>query len=57
MISAKLQNAINKQIQVEMNSANIYLAMSLYSETQSLGGFASCCAFNIKKKWNMRLSL
>ena len=41
MISAKLQNAINKQIQVEMNSAQIYLAMSLYSETQSLGGFAS----------------
>ena len=41
MISAKLQNAINKQIQVEMNSANIYLAMSLYSETQGMGGFAS----------------
>jgi len=40
MISSKLQDAINDQIQVEMNSAHLYLAMSVYSEGKNLKGFA-----------------
>lgn len=40
MISNKLQDAINDQIQAEMDSAYIYLAMSVYSESQNLSGFA-----------------
>lgn len=41
MITKKLQDAVNTQIQAEMYSANLYLAMSLYSETQNLRGFAN----------------
>ena len=40
MISNKLQDAINNQIQAEMESAQIYLAMSVYSESKNLRGFA-----------------
>lgn len=40
MISTKLQDAINNQIQAEMNSAQLYLAMSVYSEDKNLRGFA-----------------
>lgn len=41
MISIKLQNAINKQIQAEMYSANLYLAMSGYCMSKGLKGFAN----------------
>ena len=41
MINNKLQDAINNQIQAEMDSAYIYLAMSVYSEAKNLRGFAS----------------
>ena len=41
MISNKLQESINNQIQAEMDSAYIYLAMSVYSETKNLRGFAN----------------
>lgn len=41
MISTKLQNAINKQIQAEMYSANLYLAMSGYCMSKGLKGFAN----------------
>lgn len=40
MINNKLQDAINNQIQAEMDSAYIYLAMSLDSEGKNLRGFA-----------------
>jgi len=40
MISTKLQDAINNQIQAEMDSAYLYLAMSVYSEGKNLRGFA-----------------
>lgn len=40
MIGTKLQDAINNQIQAEMDSAYIYLAMSVYSEGKNLRGFA-----------------
>ena len=41
MITAKLQNAINNQIQAEMYSANLYLAMSGYCLSKNLKGFAN----------------
>ena len=40
MISAGLQDAINEQINRELYSAHLYLSMSAYFETLSLGGFA-----------------
>lgn len=40
MINNKMQDAINNQIQAEMDSAHIYLAMSVYAESKNLRGFA-----------------
>jgi len=41
MISVKLQKVINSQIQAEMYSANLYLAMSGYCMSKGLKGFAN----------------
>ncbi|BBB92287.1 MAG TPA: ferritin [Methylomusa anaerophila] len=41
MISSRMQKAINNQIQAEMYSANLYLAMSGYTMAQNLKGFAN----------------
>lgn len=41
MIGKKLETAINKQIQAEMYSANLYLSMSYYAESKNLKGFAN----------------
>jgi len=40
MISKKIQTALNDQIQKEFHSAYLYLAMSTYSESKNLKGFA-----------------
>lgn len=40
MISKKLQNAINKQINAELFSSYLYLSMSAYFEDENLKGFA-----------------
>lgn len=40
MLSQKLEDAINEQINSEFYAAHLYLSMSAYCETQSLGGFA-----------------
>lgn len=40
MISQKIQDAVNAQIVNELWSANLYLAMSLYFETEGYTGFA-----------------
>ncbi len=40
MISQKMQDAINEQINAEMFSAYLYLSMSAYFESISLPGFA-----------------
>lgn len=40
MINTKVQEAINDQIQAELYSAYLYLAMSAYCEEQNLKGFA-----------------
>jgi ferritin len=41
MLSAKLQDAMNKQINAELFSAYIYLSMSAYFEDKTLRGFAN----------------
>jgi ferritin len=41
MLSKKIENAINKQINAELWSAYLYLSMSAYFETTNLGGFAN----------------
>ena len=40
MISKSLQDAINEQIRHEINSAYLYLGMSMYAQSISLPGFA-----------------
>lgn len=41
MISEKLQDAINEQINMEMWSSNLYLSMSMYFAKEGLPGFAT----------------
>ena len=41
MLSKKVEEAMNKQLAVELHSAYEYLAMSAYCESVSLGGFAT----------------
>ena len=40
MLSPQVEEAMNDQLQVELQSAYVYLGMAAYCETQSLGGFA-----------------
>jgi len=39
MLSDKMLKALNDQIELELNSAYLYLAMAAYSEAQNLPGF------------------
>jgi ferritin len=41
MLKSKIERAINKQINAELWSAYLYLSMSAYFESISLGGFAN----------------
>ncbi|MCD8501731.1 MAG: ferritin [Bacillaceae bacterium] len=41
MISEKLLNALNEQMNFEFESANVYLAMAAYCSSESLDGFAN----------------
>jgi ferritin len=41
MLSKKMEEALNQQINAEMYSAYLYLAMSAYFEDQNLSGFAN----------------
>lgn len=40
MISKKMENALNEQINAELYSAYLYLAMAAYFESENLPGFA-----------------
>jgi len=40
MLSKKIEKALNKQIRIEAESSQIYLAMASWSETQGYGGIA-----------------
>ncbi|MBS3771960.1 MAG: ferritin, partial [Bacteroidales bacterium] len=41
MLSEKMEEALNKQINAEMYSAYLYLGMSAYFEDRNLSGFAN----------------
>ena len=41
MLSKKMEKALNEQVNAEMYSAYLYLAMSAYFEDQNLSGFAN----------------
>ena len=41
MISKKMAEALNEQINAELRSAYLYLAMSLDADSKSLGGVAN----------------
>ncbi len=40
MLSKKIEKALNKQIRIEAESSQIYLAMASWSETEGFGGVA-----------------
>ena len=40
MISETIQNALNKQIELEAYASNLYLSMASWCDTQSLAGCA-----------------
>jgi ferritin len=41
MLSKKMENALNKQLNAELYSSYLYLSMSAYFESLDLGGFAN----------------
>ncbi len=41
MLSEKMQNALNAQVNAELHSSYLYLAMAAYFESQNLLGFAN----------------
>ena len=41
MISKKIENALNKQIEIEAESSQFYLAMASWSEANGLSGTAA----------------
>lgn len=50
MMGKAVQDAINEQIQYELYSAYVYLAMSAYCEEQSLPGFAKWLRFQAQEE-------
>lgn len=57
MLSNKLQAAFNDQIQKEMYSAHLYLAMAAVCEAQSLKGFASWLRIQYEEELSHALKL
>ena len=41
MLSSKVSNALNKQIELEASSSQYYLAMASWAETQGLNGISA----------------
>jgi ferritin len=41
MLSSKLSNALNKQVELEASSSQFYLAMASWAETQGLNGISA----------------
>ncbi|MFA5205560.1 MAG: ferritin [Lentisphaeria bacterium] len=50
MISAKMTKAINQQINAELYSSYLYLAMSAWAQSQNLAGFAKWLDFQAKEE-------
>jgi ferritin len=57
MISQSMQDAFNAQIQAEMYSANLYLAMAVYCETLNLRGFAKWLRIQAKEEHEHALKI
>ena len=56
MLSKKLHDAINAQINAELWSAYLYLAMSLDAETKGYKGVANWSMFSSRKNKTMPVS-
>ena len=50
MISNKMNDALNAQIAREMNSSNLYLAMSAYCRAEGYNGFAAWLAMQAREE-------
>ena len=50
VISKKMQEALNEQVNAEMYSSNLYLAMSAYFESIDLPGFANWMRIQAKEE-------
>ena len=51
MLSKKVEDALNKQINEEMYSVYIYLAMASYAEEKNLAGFAHWFKVQVQEEW------
>lgn len=52
ILSKKLSEAFNAQVNAEMWSSNLYLSMSVHFQKLGLNGFAHWMKNKLKKKWN-----
>ena len=57
MLTNRLQDAINQQINREMYSAHLYLSMSAYFETLNLNGFAHWMKLQFQEETEHALKL
>lgn len=57
MISKKLNEALNKQINAEMYSSYMYLAMSAWCESEFLGGFADWLRVQSQEEWGHAMKI
>lgn len=53
ILSKKLSEAFNAQVNAEMWSSNLYLSMSVHFQKLGLNGFAHWMKSKQKKKWGM----
>jgi len=57
MISGKMQEALNEQINAEMYSAYLYLSMSAYFESENLAGFANWMNIQVREEMTHAMKL
>jgi ferritin len=57
MLSKKLEDAVNEQINKELYSAYLYLSMSSYCESESLAGFAGWMRAQAQEEVNHAMRL
>jgi ferritin len=57
MLSKKMADALNEQIQKEFYSSYLYLAMAAHFEAESLGGFAHWMRLQSQEEWSHGLKL
>ena len=52
MLTKSIAEALNKQIRIEAESSQIYLAMACWAEVQGLEGVSQFCMHNLMKSVN-----